>query len=117
MKKKYIVISFVLIIFILIFSLSKFNRSAVTLDYLTQDAINIQKSETTEVIAYKNGIGTQSGSGGYKYYWVILLIKSDLSEDKIRRDIYNIDNMAFSNNSFWYLTLVILLEKMNLNIF
>lgn len=37
--------------------------------------------------------------------------------DKIRKEIYNIDNMALSNNSFWYLTLVILLEKMNLNIF
>lgn len=42
------------------------------------------------------------------------MTKEDL--DRIRREIYNIDNASMSNNSFWYLTLIVLLEKMNNNI-
>lgn len=108
--------------------LANCEEGVVVLDELT-DEIDMIKSESLDnvfvnstleqfiksLLSYNKITSEIISRNKNSKHYVDNMTTEDL--DKIRRDIYNIDNMAFSNNSFWYLTLVILLEKMNLNIF
>ena len=59
-----------------------------------KEVLNIQLPNNVEKISVKSGIGDSGGNGDYSTYCVVLVIKTEMTIDKLKEE-FNNKNMTF----------------------